>query len=279
MRIPHRVSPLLLVLPAASGFMQSSLSSRLPLTTTFIGGCATADDATKSKSAVKVIGQQIVAEIPSISKDYSNMSLFEIKAELLDLLLRMTGQSEEFRTVEQLVNALEDRYVPAQTLAFLNLAMQGSWQLLFSTNLAGTPNPVKFRLRELIQRIECRKLEGSLTNTAVWDLAEGSDAQFLCTGDFSVECSYTINQGARMVLTVNDHVLRPATGSLIPANVPGLVGLLQRAMPKELFDPTDHAIDITYLDADLRIARFTGQRLEGIRDIFIRQGSLEINPE
>jgi len=206
-------------------------------------------------------------------------SIPQIKSELLDLLPRMTGQDDEFRRVEQLVNALEEKYVPAQTLDFLNLALQGRWQLLFSTNLAaGRPHPLKFRLRELVQQIECQKLEGKIHNTATWDLAEAADGNFRATGTFTAECGYSINQGARLVVDLRDHTLRPARGSEIPADVPALVGLLHRAMPKEMFDPSDHAMDTTYLDADFRIARYTGPRMEGVRGIFIRQGTLEINP-
>lgn len=204
--------------------------------------------------------------------------LAEIKEELLDLLPRMTGQEEEFRQVERLVNALEEKYMPAQTLGFLNLAMAGEWQLLFSTNLAGGGNPARFRLRELFQRIETNNLEGTITNQVLWDLAEEDDNVFDATGTFSVVCSYSINQGARMVVDLNDHVLKPARGSKIPQDVQGLVARLHRAMPKEMFDPQDHAMDTTYLDADLRITRMTGPRLEGVRDIFIRRGGLEIDP-
>jgi hypothetical protein len=210
--------------------------------------------------------------------DFSTLSVMKLKDKLLDLLPRMTGQEEEFRTVEALVNALEDQYQPPQTLQFLNLVMEGEWQLLFSTNLAGTPNPQKFRLRELFQRIECDDLEGKLVNEATWDLAEAADGNFEATGNFQVMCSYGINQGARMVVDLDDHILRPAKGSKIPEDVPALVGLLHRAMPKEMFDPADHAIDTTYVDGDLRIVRHTGPRLEGVRDIFIRRGALEINP-
>jgi hypothetical protein len=203
----------------------------------------------------------------------------QIKEHLLDLLPRMIGKSEEFRRVEELVNALEDRYQPVQTLQFLNLANQGEWQLLFSTNLSGTPNPAKFRLRELFQRVDCNNREGQLSNHATWDLAEVADGSFEATGSFTVKCKYQINQGSRMVLDLEEHLLEPANGSKIPSDIPALVGLLHRAMPKELFDPTDHAIDTTYLDFDLRIVRYTGPRLEGVRDIFIRRGGLfEPNP-
>ena len=201
-----------------------------------------------------------------------------VKDRLVDLLPRMTGLEEEFRTVESYVNTLEEDYQAAQTLDFLNFAMQGEWQLLFSTNMAGTPNPAKFRLRELIQRVECNQLEGMVTNEVLWDLAEEEDGDFDVTGTFSVQCSYEINQGARMLLSLEDHVLKPSRGSRIPQDVQALVGLLHRAMPKELFDPSDHAADTTYLDGNLRIVRYTGPRLEGVRDIFIRRGALEIDP-
>lgn len=55
-------------------------------------------------------------------------------------------------------------------------------------------------------------------------------------------------------------------------------GLLHRALPKEIFDPNGHAMDTTYLDVDLRIVRFTGVTHEGVRNIFMRQGSIVINP-
>ena len=201
-----------------------------------------------------------------------------IKEDLLDLLPRMTGKEEEFRKVESLVNSLEEKYVPAQTLGFLNLANAGEWQLLFSTNLSGSGNPSKFRLRELFQRIETNDLEGTITNQALWDLAEEQDGIFDASGTFTVKCSYSINQGARMVVDLNDHVLNLAKGSKVPQDMEGLVGRLHKAMPKEMFDPNDHAMDTTYLDADLRIVRMTGPRLEGVRDIFIRRGALEIDP-
>lgn len=231
-----------------------------------------------SRHATSGKGFGVTLEKQTEAKDWSNLSVAQSKEKLLDLLPRMTGKEEEFRTVEVLVNNLEANYQQAQTLDFLNLVLQGEWQLLFSTNLSGTPNPAKFRLRELYQRIECNKLEGKLINEATWDLAEQGDGNFECSGTFTVDCNYKINQGARMMLDLDEHILKPAKGTPIPKDVPSLVGLLHRAMPKELFDPADHAIDTTYLDGDLRIARHTGPRLEGVRDIFIRRGSLQINP-
>ena len=221
-------------------------------------------------------GQGFAVSEKQSSETIDKLPSMEIKNRLVKLLPSMMGNDEEFRLVEQYVNALEDSHVPAQTLDFFNLAMTGEWQLLFSTNLSGGPKP-NFRLRELVQKVESNRLEGTVTNIARWDLAEDG-ITFDATGTFSVKCSYTINQGARMVMELQDHVLNPSTGSKIPKDVPSLVGMLHRNMPKEMFDPNNHAMDTTYLDGDLRIVRMTGPKFEGVRNIFVRRGSIEIDP-
>jgi PAP_fibrillin len=210
--------------------------------------------------------------------DLSTVDTMEVKRRLLDLVPRMMGTDEDYRQVESYVNTLEERFTPVQTLQFFNMATAGEWQLLFSTNLSGGPRP-NFRLRELYQKVEANNFNGTICNQATWDLAQGDDdGIFDASGTFTVKCRYTINQGARMVVDLDDHVLELAKGSTVPQDVSGLVGLLHRAIPKELFDPNEHAMDTTYLDGDLRIVRMTGPRLEGVRDIFIRRGSMEINP-
>lgn len=273
-RLTRTLLAALLLPHSANGFATTSTSSR-------VAQYQSRPRATCLFSEAPVVesdGFGTVKEAPPKKKQVDNRPLAEIKQELLDLLSSMTGQEEDFRQVEKLVNTLEEKYVPAQTLGFLNLAMAGEWQLLFSTNLAGGGNPAQFRLRELFQRIETDNLDGTITNQAVWDLAEDEDNVFDATGTFSAVCSYSINQGARMVPDLKDHILNPARGSKIPKDIQGLVGRLHRAMPKEMFDPQDHAMDTTYLDADLRIVRMTGPKLEGVRDIFARRGGLEIDP-
>jgi hypothetical protein len=246
----------------------------------------------------------------SFMTELEKLDTMEVKRRLLDLVPRMMGTTEDFRKVEAYVNKLEERYTPVQTLEFLNMILDGEWQLLFSTNLSGGPKP-NFRLRELCQNIQTNDLNGSITNVATWDLANNNNKEeskdsnkdkenrgsgvgfgkfpsstsaptspvvFDSSGTFSAKCTYKINQGARMVVDLDDHVLELAKGSAVPNDVEKLVGLLHRTIPKELFDPNDHAIDTTYLDGDLRIVRMTGPRLEGVRDIFIRRGSMEINP-
>lgn len=207
-------------------------------------------------------------------EDISALPYLEVKTRLLDLLPKLMGSSEEFRLLEIYVNALEDKYAPPQTLEFLNLAMGGEWQLLFSTNLKGGPK-TNFRLRDMFQIVEPQQLKGSVTNTVLWDYAEDS-VTFDATGTFSVKCNYSINQGARMSMNLDEHILKPSRGSKIPSDVPALAGLLYRAMPTEFFDPSNHGMDTTYLDGNLRIVRITGAQFEGVRNIFIRRESFDI---
>ena len=238
---------------------------------------------TTSLSAAEGFGPSAAVKERPAEEDASvintNLTVEEAKQALIDLIPRMTGNEEEYRAVESYVNLLEEKYSksPVQTIDFLNLFFSGEWQLLFSTNLTGKPNR-KLRLRELVQKIEADGFGGTLTNSAQWDYADNEEGTFDRYGKFNIECSYEINQGARMVIDLDGHELRPAKGSGVPSDVPAMVALLNRAIPKEMFDPGSHAIDTTYLDADLRIARFTGPKHEGVRNIFFRKGQLEIKP-
>jgi len=212
--------------------------------------------------------------------DVNSLDTSEIKCRLLDLLPRMTGSSAEFSEVETLINTLEDRHRPVLTLDFLNLAMAGEWQLLFSTSLSSRPRQ-NFRITEMFQRVESvfmNSLQGTVANEVSWELAENENS-FDASGSFTVVCDYEINRGARLELKLQDSILNLAKGSSLPNDFENLIGLLNRAMPKELFDPSDHAVDTSYLDGDMRITRMTGPRFEGVRDIFIRKGSMDTDYE
>ncbi len=82
-------------------------------------------------------------------------------------------------------------------------------------------------------------------------------------------------------MTINmDHDLKIALskGSKLPEDTEGLVGLIHRAMPTEMFDSSNLAMDTVYSDTEIRIVRFTGERHEGVKNIFMRRGALELNP-
>jgi len=224
-----------------------------------------------------------------------SISAEEAKQNLLKMIPQMTGTEEEYKLIQSYVNLLEEQYSPIQTIDFLNLAIMGEWQLLFSTNVMPAPRK-QLRLRELIQNIQPNEEErrnGTVVNSAKWDYYAQDDndddddtntnqqQQFNTNGNFNIKCSYSINQGARMVLELNEHEVRPSKSTssktIQSKDVPKLVGLLHRSIPAEIFDPNNHAADCTYLDADIRIVRMTGDKHEGVRNIWMRKGSLEIS--
>ena len=209
------------------------------------------------------------------------------------------------RLVESNINYLESIYSPVQTIDFLNLVLMGEWKLVFSTNLLLPPPHLRrstlppttmmdgdegqhsrrLRLVNIVQKIEALGYNGSLTNVAQWNYDDNTNGEAeenmpssskgsSSNGSFSIPCTYTINQGSRMIIQVSDdRQLRPAkidSKVIIPDNVQELVAYLRRIMPREIFDPTDHAMDTTYMDADLRIVRYTGPIFEGVRNIFVR---------
>ncbi len=113
---------------------------------------------------------------------------------------------------------------------------------------------------------------------ASWDLSQ-EEGVFDASGSFASAMSYLINQGARMTIDEDlDLKIELSKGSSVPKDTQDLVGLIHRAMPTELFDSTELALDTTYLDTDIRIVRYTGARHEGVRNIFMRKGLIEINP-
>jgi len=228
----------------------------------------------------------------SNSEDNISISAEEAKQNLLKMIPQMTGTEEEYSLIQSYVNLLEEQYSPIQTIDFLNLAIMGEWQLLFSTNVMPIPRK-NLRLRELIQNIQPNEEErrnGTVVNSAKWDYYAQDDDDddstttnqqlFNTNGNFNIKCSYSINQGARMVIELNEHEVRPSKSSnkqIQSKDVPKLVGLLHRSIPAEIFDPNNHAADCTYLDADIRIVRMTGDKHEGVRNIWMRKGSLEIS--
>lgn len=241
--------------------------------------------------------------------EFASFSIEDIKSRLLDLLPRMTGTKEENELVSALVNSLEAKYEPVLTLEFFNMAQTGDWQLLFSTNMLGTPSAT-LRLRELVQKVEPNSLnsmQGEITNVALWDYA-AEDFHFDASGTMNIKNSYSIgsNGAARMQMKLENHAIKLAKGSRLPSGdeVQTIVGMIHNTMPKELFDPNGLGMDTTFLDTNVRIVRLTANiaeedgvlimedgeteedfmerrkllKYEGVRNIFIRKNSVEIRP-
>ena len=67
---------------------------------------------------------------PPPKPDLDTLSIEEIKTTLLEKLQASTIMKNDLEYISDLVNALEQKYVPVQTLEFLNFAMEGDWELV-----------------------------------------------------------------------------------------------------------------------------------------------------
>jgi hypothetical protein len=93
--------------------------------------------------------------------------------------------------IQDCINELENIYVPIQTLSFYNMAITGSWQLLFSTSSFASamnnnmnekdddddePQPTisttSLDISDMIQNINCHDMEGMIQNQIKWHLQE-----------------------------------------------------------------------------------------------------------
>eukprot|EP01083_Nonionella_stella_P247997 859147_1 len=147
-----------------------------------------------------------------------------------------------------------------------NFRLRDMFQKLETNGLQGTiTNIVQWDLADSIQEYSEDGDDyydpmggGSETMmTSSGAIAASHPVQFDCSGTFAVKCKYEINQGARMMIPPSeddqgkeeeDNILSLSKGSNIPSDIPKLVGLLHRNMPRELFDPKEHIMDTTYLD-------------------------------
>lgn len=239
-------------------------------------------------------------ELSALDRELELLPLEQIKSRLLDLLTRMTGKSEEHEELTSLINAIEAKYEPVLTIDFFNMAVSGDWQLLFSTNMLNSMS-ANLRLSEMIQRIEPNGMSGNVTNIAQWD-QRSDGVNFDISGTMNVHNTYTVGEqgAARMQMTLKNHAMQLNKGSKKPDmnNLPTLVGMIQNAMPSELFDPNGLGLDTTFLDGNLRIVRITAnlnensentdietvnealkkQKYDGVRNIFIRKGSVKLRP-
>lgn len=83
-----------------------------------------------------------------------------------------------------------------------------------------------------------RHNKGTFTNVITWRLLdEGLDGRLEVGGE------YQIDPRGRMNASLVNHKITP--DGKMPKDPQGLVSILRRAMPHELFDPDDHAMSTT----------------------------------
>lgn len=60
-------------------------------------------------------------------------------------------------------------------------------------------------------------------------------------GSMEIKCDYELDSRGRMVVSLGGHTLRP--DDKMPQDPVELVKILQRAIPHEMFDPNEHAME------------------------------------
>mmetsp|Transcript_37638 Transcript_37638/g.150096 ORF Transcript_37638/g.150096 Transcript_37638/m.150096 type:complete len:156 (-) Transcript_37638:974-1441(-) len=140
------------------------------------------------------------------------------------------------------------------------MGLSGRWNLLYTTTTLGTPS-TGLRLRKVEQEfdIEAKKIR----NHVLWSFLDED-----CHGQFTIIINYQMVGSGRLHLKVEDYILKPQ--NKIPKDPVLLSENLQRALPREFFDPDNSWLDVTYIDPNFRIARYMGKRYAGVRNILDR---------
>eukprot|EP00611_Tribonema_gayanum_P024198 TRINITY_DN5281_c0_g2_i1.p1 TRINITY_DN5281_c0_g2~~TRINITY_DN5281_c0_g2_i1.p1 ORF type:complete len:278 (-),score=54.85 TRINITY_DN5281_c0_g2_i1:932-1765(-) len=210
------------------------------------------------------------AEVPVADP---TMPIDEAKAAALAL-----AHTKDSARLPDIVKSLEKQFSsePIHTVDFFNLAISGEWDVVHSTlypkrapaAVVSSEDLTVHSLRQTITPSDGgNPRKGEITTAVEWELPEQG-----ITGTFEVVAQYLTGDNSSMKLTTTGHRLKPSS---MPRDPQGLVELLQRHMPFELFDPDEQAVFTTYVDHDMRIVWAAGGRTgpNGSRIIFLRHHS------
>ena len=99
---------------------------------------------------------------------------------------------------------------------------------------------------------------------------------FRTKGTFETVCKYNMSEvpsvPTRMLIELDEMRITPDPVDRPPKNPQALVAAIQRAVPREYFDPNEALMDTTYLDPNLRIVCYLGMRFAGVRHVYARRG-------
>jgi hypothetical protein len=172
------------------------------------------------------------------------LSTAECKQELIGLLTKAIEIEDEFfdYRVEYLTKYLEYNYIPIQTIPFLNFALSGNWDMLYSNALVTRAD--KTLDYKISQEITADEGEGTATgilnNIVKWEL-KSTDCRYI--GNLVVNCKYLFNTKGDLDVTLQEHLLLPNGNA--PQDVEELIMSIQRSIPFESFDPDDIRIKNT----------------------------------
>lgn len=164
------------------------------------------------------------------------LSVADCKKELLRVISNQKPIEGDYRhnRIEYLTKYLEQKYIPIQTIPFLNYVLSGRWDVVYSNVLIrGADNTFNYRISQEISANESEgSLDGVIKNLIKWDLQRTDE---VCSGDLVVNSKYELNTKGDLNVALLEHLLMPDGDA--PKNVEELIMTVQRSIPFEFFDP------------------------------------------
>lgn len=203
------------------------------------------------------------------TEELQTLPASEIKDQLIQTLEVMINDSSQVDKVEKSIIQLESKKMTPVTKEFTELALAGTWNLLFSSLRPLVSD--KIRIREITQRVDPETKQ--LTNGVVWSFPSKSNKMYI-DAVLAVECSYEFVGPGRLDVKLQKHTIKivdpKSVKDEMPDDMQAVVNQLRRALPIEHFDPSGLS-DVSYIEPTFRICRFLGKRLAGVRNVFTRK--------
>lgn len=191
------------------------------------------------------------------------------KDKLVNVLRVMTNEEPQLEQIQESIMQLESLNATPITPEFTEMALAGSWSLLFSSVRIRSKQGV--RIRDLSQRFDIA--EKRLMNVVSWSFPDKLGVESV-DADMTITCKYLFVGPGRLQIDLEGHnmSLRERSDGKpndLPDDLPQIISDLRATLPFEFFDPSG-LCDITYIEPDFRVARFIGKRTAGIRNVFTR---------
>lgn len=193
-----------------------------------------------------------------------------LKTELLNLLPSIINDAAQMNEVKRLILLLEANSVLPVTEIFTEIALSGSWKLLFSSTRIQPKGNV--RISQITQHFDMT--EKKITNRALWSFPDPNDVEHI-PAVLNVVSSYSFKSPHCLEVAVKEHkveILSHESKLDLPQHFPSLIKELQATLPPEFFDPSGLQ-DVSYLEPKFRLARFVDNPLSGVRNVFKRTES------
>ncbi|CAN8076367.1 unnamed protein product [Agarophyton chilense] len=191
------------------------------------------------------------------------------KKRLLEIITSLINNDGQIQEAELLIRQLESATEYPVTQEFTEMAISGTWKLVFSSMHTTTKGNV--RIRQIGQHVNTQ--EKLLINQTKWTFPDRNGIEQI-NASLDVECSYEFVTSFRLRIQLREHKVRllprkDGKPNKPPADMKRIITELQLALPREFFDPSG-LMDVTYVDPTFRLSRFMGKKLAGVRNLFVR---------